>query len=148
MRKLTKKQKSIVRYLIKNPGATVGEIVSHVGGISEQGVRDCLNKLRKEGTVRSVPTKSGKGHPLSLWYANGGMIKYAEQLGDEKEETVETEAAVPTPAVTVKTDIVSSAERKRELLKSLTPRELMQELHSRGYSGKLSFVQIVDLDRL
>lgn len=144
MRNLTEKQKSVVKYLMKNPGSTVVDIMKGVGGISDQGVRDCLNMLRKEGLARFVPSKNGKGYPTSLWYVNGSMVKYAEQLGDEKEEKVESEAAVPTP----KTDIVGSTERKRELLKSLTPRELMQELHSRGYSGKLSFVQIVDLDRL
>ena len=145
MRKLTEKQRSIVRYLIKNPGATVEEILSRVGGISDQGVRDCLNKLRKEGTARSVPTKSGKGHPTSLWYANGCMIKYAEQLRDVEEPTCEPAVVVDAPTAE---PLVSSAERKREFLKSLTPRELMQELHSRGYSGKLTYTQIIDIEKL
>ena len=144
MKNLTEKQKSVVKYLMKNPGSTVMDVMKGVVNVSDQGVRDCLSKLRKEGLVRFVPSKNGKGYPTSLWYVNGSMIKYAEQLGEEKEETADVKAAVPIP----KTDIVGSAERKRELLKSLTPRELMQELRSRGYSGKLSYVQIVDLDRL
>lgn len=135
---LTNNEKKVITFIIKNPGSTFNQIAEGIG-MSDSYIRKAVRLLEERGYVRYVNRYGYRGGPAKLWQANGRIAGATDQLNEAESDS----SGQPQPSVDK-----SLAERKRELLKSLTPRELMLELRSRGYSGKLKYAQIIDIDNL
>lgn len=141
--KLSDNGKKIITFIIKNPGLPFAQIAEGLA-LPKSSVKKAISNLEDAGYVRYVSAPSRHGSPTKLWHANGRVINLADQIDVQEREPATEETPLPMPTAVEK----STAEKKRDLLKSLTPRELMLELRSRGYSGKLRYVHIIDIDNL
>jgi hypothetical protein len=97
-------------------------------------------------------SKCNQVKPISEFYKNASMKDGLQGSCKDCQSSANRERA-HKPLVTVKPEAIAGVNRRPILnkdnpLSAFTPRELMQELHKRGYEGELMYTSRINIAKM